>query len=100
MMYNGSIMEDDDRCELCGRNQPLTKHHLIPKAVHTKKRFINRFGKQEMRDRGLMLCKECHDGIHDLVPDEKELAEHFTTKEELLADPRINKHIDWVRRQK
>jgi len=93
--------EPRDRCELCNRkNKPLTKHHLIPRAVHTKKRFINRFGKAEMIRRGLMICKLCHDGIHDLIPSEKELAESFNTKELLLDDERIRKHVEWVRRQK
>lgn len=87
-------------CELCGRQKPLTEHHLIPKAVHTKKRFIRRFGKSEMKSRKLMCCKECHNGIHDLVPDEKELANDFNTKELLLRDDRVLKHVDWVRKQK
>ena len=48
-----------ERCESCNRQKKLTKHHLVPRAVHTKKRFANRFGKKEMRQRGLMLCREC-----------------------------------------
>ena len=87
-------------CEFCGRTRLLTKHHLIPRAVHGKKRFIERHGKKEMRSKGLMLCKECHDGIHDLIPDEKELAEHYTTRGALLANPQIRKHVAWVRKQK
>lgn len=87
-------------CELCGREKPLTKHHLIPRAVHSKKKFIEKFGKKEMQQRGLMLCKLCHGGIHDLIPDEKELAESYNTKELLLADEAIKKHVAWVRKQK
>lgn len=89
-----------ERCELCDRHQPLTWHHLIPRAVHTKSRFIKRFGKDEMRSRGIRICRLCHNGIHDLVPSEKELAESYYTKELLLADPRIRKHVEWVRKQK
>lgn len=89
-----------NRCELCEREQPLTKHHLIPRAVHTKTRYIKRFGKAEMRRRGIQICRLCHNGIHDLVPCEKELAESYSTKEALLADPRIAKHVEWVRKQK
>lgn len=87
-------------CELCGREKPLTKHHLIPRAVHTKKRFVNRFGKKEMQQRGLQLCKECHDGIHDIVPSEIELADKFNTKELLLENERIHRHVEWARKQK
>lgn len=88
------------QCELCNRSKPLTKHHLIPRAVHTKKRFINRFGKEEMQKRGIMVCKKCHKGIHDIIPDEKELADKFNTLELLMADERIRKHVDWARKQK
>lgn len=95
--YEGETVE---KCELCEREKPLTKHHLIPRAVHSKKKFINLFGKEEMHKRGLMICKLCHNGIHDLIPDEKELAESFNTKELLLADERIAKHVQWVRKQK
>jgi len=87
-------------CKLCHRDKPLTKHHLIPRAVHTKKRFINRFGKEEMRKRGIMICRKCHSGIHDIIPDEKELADKYNTKEALLAHPGIIKHIEWVKKQK
>lgn len=90
---------ENGRCELCNRVQPLTKHHLIPKAVHARKRYIKRYGKQEMRDRGIMTCKLCHDGIHDLYT-EKELAEEFTIKEDLLTDERVRRHIEWVQKQR
>jgi hypothetical protein len=99
-------MEDEEAiientgCQLCNRDKPTTKHHLIPRAVHTKKRFIRKFGKEEMRKRGIMICKLCHDGIHDLIPREIDLADHFNTKEDLLADERMAKHIEWVRKQK
>ena len=87
-------------CELCNRTRLLTKHHLIPRAVHSKKRFIRQHGKKEMRVRSISICKECHDGIHDLIPDERELAKNYTTKEELLANPKVRKHISWVKKQK
>ena len=92
--------ENDRRCELCGRQKSLTKHHLIPRGVHRKKRFQNRFGKKEMHQRSLMICKACHAGIHDLIPDEKELAEKYHTKELLLANEAIRRHVAWVRKQK
>jgi len=92
--------EPPERCELCDRAKKLTKHHLIPKAVHTKKRYLNRFGKQEMHQRGLRICRDCHAGIHDLIPDEKELADKYYTKELLLANEAIRKHVAWVRKQK
>lgn len=89
-----------DRCEMCGRTKPLTKHHLIPRAVHTKKKFVTLFGKKEMRTRGLMVCKLCHHGIHDLIPKETDLAEHYNTKELLMAHAAVQKHVAWVKKQK
>lgn len=94
------VPEPIDHCELCGRRKPLTKHHLIPRAVHGKKRYVNRFGKKEMHKRGLMICKQCHHGIHDLIPDEKELAEKYHTKKLLQANEAIKKHVAWVKKQK
>jgi hypothetical protein len=87
-------------CELCGRVKKLTKHHLIPRAVHGKKRYKNRFGKHEMRRHALMLCRLCHAGIHDLIPDEKELADKYYTRELLLEHEAIRRHVVWVRKQK
>jgi hypothetical protein len=88
-----------DRCELCGREQPLTFHHLIPRKNHRKTRFRKRFPTHEMRNRGLYLCRPCHDGVHDLI-DEKELGERYNTREDLLAHEGIARHVAWVARQK
>jgi hypothetical protein len=87
-------------CELCGRDKPLTEHHLLPRAIHRRKRFVERYGKQELRSRKLMICRLCHNGIHDLIPDEKELAEQYHTKELLLGHEGIRRHVAWVRKQK
>lgn len=87
-------------CELCGRNKPLTKHHLIPRAVHGRARFRRRYSKSEMQQRSIMICRLCHDGIHDLIPDEKLLAEQFNSKQSLLDHAGLQRHIAWVRKQK
>lgn len=86
-------------CELCGRNKPLTFHHLIPKAMHGKKRFQRRHSKEEMRTRGIYICRLCHNGIHDLLT-ERELAEQYPTREKLLEHEPLCKHIAWVKKQK
>ena len=87
------------RCELCGREKPLTFHHLIPKAVHGRKRYQKRHSKEELRSRGIYICRLCHSGIHDLIS-ERELADHFATIEALLKHPALRRHIAWVRKQK
>ena len=90
------------RCEMCKRKgQSLSEHHLIPRAVHTKKRFKRRFSKEEMRTRKADLCRLCHKrGLHVLIPDNKELADKFNTVELLMADERIRRHVEWVKKQK
>ena len=86
-------------CELCGRTTALTAHHLIPRAVHKKNYFVKRFSREEMKTRLIDICRKCHKGIHRIVPDEKELARDFNTKELLLADDRIRRHVEWVAKQ-
>lgn len=87
-------------CEFCERPVKLTEHHLIPRAVHRKQRFIDCFGKEEMRHRKILLCKLCHRAIHKFLPDEKELARDYNTKEALLEHEGLQKHIAWARKQK
>lgn len=53
-----------------------------------------------MTHRRISICRKCHKGIHRLIPDEKELARNYNTKELLLADERIAKHVAWVAKQK
>jgi hypothetical protein len=86
-------------CELCGRDKPLTFHHLIPKSMHRKPRFQKRYDKDFLRSEGLMICGLCHTGIHDLIS-ARELAEIFPSKDALLAHPPLVKHIGWVKKQK
>jgi hypothetical protein len=92
--------EKRGECALCQKTRPLTKHHLIPCAVHAKGKFNRKHTKEEMRKSGINVCKLCHDGIHDIIPDEKELAEYYNTKELLLANEAIVKHVAWSRKQK
>jgi hypothetical protein len=89
-----------DLCEFCGRDKPLTFHHLIPRKNHRKARFRRRYSKHEMRHRGLYLCGPCHSGIHDLIPDETELGERYNTRDQLLAHEGIARHVAWVVKQK
>ena len=88
-------------CDLCGRllKDDTTRHHLVPRAVHRKKRFQRRFSKDE-RLTTVELCRDCHRAVHDLVPDEKEIAERYYTLELLREHPAIAKFLTWIRKQK
>lgn len=92
--------ERPDACDLCGREIPLTFHHLVPRGVHRRPRFLRRYGKDEMRSVGLWICRLCHSGIHEIIPNEKVLAESYYTKELLLSHEGIARHVAWVRKQK
>lgn len=88
----------DGACALCGRGVPLTFHHLIPRRNHRKKSFRERFGLDEMRRRGLWLCRLCHDAVHTHF-DEVTLGTRLNTLEALQAEPVLQRHAQWARRQ-
>lgn len=86
-------------CELCGRNVPLTRHHLIPVTCHGNRWFKSRYTREQLAE-SIYICRMCHSGIHDLIPDEKQLGKEFNTRELLLAHEGVRKMIAWVRKQR
>jgi hypothetical protein len=82
-------------CALCARERPLTFHHLIPRTVHSNKWFRRRFSREEMAQ-GLDLCSDCHSAIHRIIPNEKELARDYRTREALLEHPELATFVTWV----
>ena len=81
-------------CELCARTtQPLTEHHLIPRARHNKQ-LKKKYGK-DFLNKVAMLCRPCHSQIHDLYT-EKELEQEFNTIDLLKAQPDVIVWIEWV----
>lgn len=85
-------------CPFCRRELALTFHHLIPKKLHRRARFKKRYSREEL-NRGIDVCRQCHDGIHDRY-DEMRLYRDFSTPAALAADPTLRKYFDWVARQK
>ncbi len=86
------------QCQLCGRQVPLTAHHLIPRKLHKRNRYAKRYDKTQLNET-IDLCQLCHRGLHRLY-DEVTLAEQFSSLYALALDPAIAKHVDWVRKQK
>ena len=84
-----------DACELCARRAPLTRHHLIPKALHDKPYVQKRFARSERITATLWVCRACHNQIHRLFS-EKELALCFNSREALLSDARLRTFVDWL----
>ena len=88
-------------CGLCAREGlKLTAHHLIPKAVHRKQRYRRLYGLDDMRTRLLMVCRPCHNAIHRCIPDEKDLALHYPTREALLENAQLAKQVRYLSKQK
>lgn len=84
------------RCQLCGRaGAELTRHHLIPRTRHGNKRSRRRFALETMRNQILWLCRPCHKQIHALFT-EKELAEHYHSREALLEHAEVQRFVAWI----
>lgn len=90
-----------DICELCGRTmkRDTTRHHLIPKTVHSNAWFKKRFSRQQMHTTA-DFCRDCHNAVHRAVPSEKELGRRWNTLDLLREHPEIARFVGWVRKQK
>lgn len=76
---------------------PLSFHHLVPRKNHRKPWFQRHFSKEEMRSRGIWLCRECHRAVHRFF-DEQTLGRRLNTLEALRAEPLLQRHIAWARK--
>ncbi|WP_019583228.1 hypothetical protein [Thioalkalivibrio sp. ALE16] len=75
----------------------LTRHHLIPRKQHRRKRIRRRFSRAEREGRILWVCRPCHDHIHKHF-DEQILAERLNTRDALLSEPVIRDFVAWIAR--
>lgn len=82
-------------CEICERDWiPMTYHHLIPKAVHTK---VLKRGWHEERQLNSVawLCRACHSFVHRMASNE-ELAKNYYTVELICEREEVQKWAMWV----
>jgi len=87
-------------CPLCEREVNfLEYHHLIPKQLHTKKKYRNKYSKQYMGELGIRICRDCHLQIHKLFT-HSYLAESLNTLKSIKSHPKTKKYIKWVIKQK
>ncbi len=86
---------EPDACELCGRAEALTKHHLIPRALHNKPRYRKRYSREERLTAIVWLCRPCHKHIHRLYG-ERELADRLNTLTALQCDEAIRTFVAWL----
>jgi 5-methylcytosine-specific restriction endonuclease McrA len=82
-------------CALCGREENLTRHHLVPRTRHHNKRNKREFDRTMVKET-VGLCPPCHKQIHALFS-EKELEREYHSLDRLRADPELLKFIEWIR---
>jgi len=85
-----------DTCSLCGSSTLITFHHLIPRSCHRNKWFKKHFDKTDMRERGIYICRRCHNFIHKQFS-EKELGRELNTLVKLQDNKSIAKYIKWAK---
>lgn len=81
-------------CAICGREETLTRHHLIPRTRHHNKRNKREFERDVVRQ-VVGVCRPCHSQIHALLS-EKELERDFNTVAQLKAHPGVAKFAAWI----
>jgi len=82
-------------CQLCGREMHLTRHHLIPKTLHSRRRIRRRFSRSELNELILWICRPCHNTVHNALS-EMELAENYNSRDRLLENSDIRHFVDWI----
>ena len=92
-----ALPEETKKCTMCGSDQRITFHHLIPRTCHRNNWFRKHFDLQDMRERGIDVCRRCHSFIHRQFP-EKTLGRELNTLEKLLANERIAAYVAWAKK--
>jgi 5-methylcytosine-specific restriction endonuclease McrA len=81
-------------CALCGREERLTRHHLIPRTRHHNRRNKREFDRVAVKET-VGLCRPCHSQVHALLS-EKELEREWNTIEKIRAHPEVEKFVAWI----
>ena len=85
-------------CGLCNRENELTRHHLVPRCLHSNKWYKKRYTKEEL-SKGIKICKnDCHPEIHKLIT-EKEMGKYYHTISRLLKHNKVKKYLKWKKQR-
>ena len=87
-------MSTSGNCAICGREETLTRHHLIPRTRHHNKRNKREFERAVVRQ-VVGICRPCHSQIHALLS-EKELERDYNSVDKLKAHPEVEKFAGWI----
>ena len=82
------------QCAICGREEILTRHHLIPRTRHRNKRNKREFDRATVKFT-VGICQPCHSQLHAVLT-EKELERDYRTVDALLSHPEIAKFAEWM----
>jgi 5-methylcytosine-specific restriction endonuclease McrA len=82
-------------CAICGREEALTRHHLIPRTRHRNKRNKREFDHATVKAT-VGICRPCHSQIHAVLT-EKQLEREFRTVDALRSHPEIAKFAESIR---
>lgn len=78
------------KCQICGTECDLTKHHLVPQVKCRNKYKSLKNDESNF----IMICNLCHRTIHAYF-DESTLRDRLNTLEALLSDEKFSKYADW-----
>jgi hypothetical protein len=81
-------------CAICGREETLTRHHLIPRTRHHNKKNKRDFERSAVRST-VGICRPCHSQIHLLLT-EKELERDWNSIAKLHTHPELMKFAHWI----
>ncbi len=84
-------------CEMCGIDEDLTGHHLIPRTCQAGKWFRKQFTK-EQRQAKMTVCRSCHNFIHSQIK-EKDLGRNYHTSALVMGHEAIKKFAEWRRKR-
>lgn len=86
-------------CEFCNREvNYTTRHHLIPKKTHSKKKIRRKFSKEQRRET-IDVCCDCHKTIHNFIS-EMVLATNYNTLSLLNHHSHLKRYKKWVQNQR
>lgn len=80
------------QCQLCHREvEQLTVHHLVPRQTV----------KRKQADHGptIDICSACHRQVHSFYTN-LQLARELNTLDKLQSEPKMEKFLRWIRKQK
>lgn len=95
-------VERDGMCKLCGANQRITIHHMVPKLVLKRMRKGKaRVDGQKKVDVSIYLvevCRPCHNELHRLWG-HGELARELMTVDRILDAPELQPWLQYKRKR-